>query len=238
MTRIAKSSPASKAIHLALIYGESVMSTLHLWILLGGIIPSLPLPATERILGQHWMMTYAYLMSDMALPLFIMLGVSERRLSSPMIAILSAHTASYLSFMWEIDSLVRNHFTLNDCCSRRSVSAGRYADNATSSVCCHILFSQAPVMEWAYSDWNERAQLQKEGIVHMLPALAVIIDLISHSWGLYVAYISQCISLHSGISAFSKEKDGGKAYIEENMKRLAAALGIAVASASMKLLSR
>ena len=187
-------------IHLALIYGESLMVTLHAWVLLGGTIGASPLPSAEAILGQHWSMTYAYLISDMTLPIIVAasacLQAGRNRISAQIMLVLAVHTASYLLFMWNGSSL-------------------------------------EPVTEWAYSDWPQRILIHKDGgFLSLLPVFAVLIDLISHAWGLHNSFLLRV----GQVSQLAVTK--GKFPVDKNLKQLAAALGVVVAAASMKMYAK
>ena len=89
--------------------------------------------------------------------------------------------------------------------------------------------SLEPLTEWAYSDWSQRILLHKDGgFVSLLPASAVLIDLISHAWGLHNSFFLS-VGRVSQVVVTTAKSPGDK-----DLKQLAAALGVVVAVATMK----
>mmetsp|Transcript_17968 Transcript_17968/g.21538 ORF Transcript_17968/g.21538 Transcript_17968/m.21538 type:complete len:159 (+) Transcript_17968:106-582(+) len=121
----------------SILYGESLMTVLHVWILVGLKLPPLALVAQQHILIKH-----SYLLSDLLLPI---LASMQNQFECPILirTLIFVHTLLYAVFL---------------------LGTGRM--NST--------------MEWAYSGWTERI------ILPVGPALAVILDTICHSWGMYI----------------------------------------------------
>lgn len=146
------------------LFGESVMVTLHLWIILG----FLPGPTLDAMQNQPDALRYFYLLCDATLPIIAVaiwwhfhmstsfLGnwssISQWMLLSPleMMAgfLVAAHTLLYAAFAWD--------------------------ETNTDGV-----------LIWAYSPWRDRWR-HRATILPILPGLAVCLDLFCHLLGLAV----------------------------------------------------
>ena len=202
-------------IHLILLYGETVMAILHIWIVIGYALPSL-----QDILSQPQWMTNLYILSDLSLPLLttaaiITMGNSNNTFQPPnaanmlKILLVVAHSILYLIFLYDNKQMI-------------------------------------PVMEWAYSDWiHRKKQLLfcigddddegKGGIVH--PCLAVILDTVCHSWGVYTLLLLKNHHHHHYLRQQQKEVDGSNNEDTENYHKLIViSLGVIVAGVTIAIL--
>mmetsp|Transcript_5384 Transcript_5384/g.7911 ORF Transcript_5384/g.7911 Transcript_5384/m.7911 type:complete len:159 (+) Transcript_5384:60-536(+) len=143
----------------SVLYGESLMTVLHVWILVG-----LELPPLATVAQQHVLIKYSYLLSDLSLPI---LASMQNQFECPKLirTLIFVHTLLYAVFLLDTERM-----------------------NST--------------MEWAYSGWTERV------ILPVLPALAVILDTICHSWGMHILLQQdnlprKMIALSLGIAAGS-----------------------------------
>ena len=86
------------ALLLLLLYGESLMVVLHLWILLGILLPAL-----DTIQSQPEASRYIYLLCDASQPILVAAFTSSgsSRPSSVITICLAAHTLLYAAFAWD-----------------------------------------------------------------------------------------------------------------------------------------
>lgn len=88
---------AAAALRLLLLYGESLMVVLHLWILLG-----VSLPDHDAVRSQPPAFKYFYLLSDASQPLIVAALVWPTDRPSPAIlACLAVHALLYAAFAWD-----------------------------------------------------------------------------------------------------------------------------------------
>jgi hypothetical protein len=123
--------------HASLIYGESLMTVLHVWILLGVALPSL-----ESVTKQPLAMTYGCLASDLMLPILATsLGSSNNSQGTtrtPLVIqfCIAAHTLMYQAFLFDMENMSSvMEWTYSSWATRKSLQVGSGFAVVLDAVC-------------------------------------------------------------------------------------------------------